>query len=74
MAGAIIFLADFFRLGTYIRYGPHPVTRGFTFGIAIIIFASQFKELFGLTLVEPSAFFSKLGALATVCPPKMGMQ
>ena len=38
------------RLGTYIKFIPYPVTVGFTAGIAVIIFASQLKDLFGLTL------------------------
>jgi len=38
---------------------------GFTAGIALIIFASQIKELFGLTLggAEPELFFEKLSVL-----------
>ena len=32
------------RLGTYIRFIPYPVTVGFTAGIAVIIFASQFRD------------------------------
>ena len=36
------------RLGTFIKYIPYPVTVGFTAGIAVIIFASQLRELFGL--------------------------
>lgn len=48
MAGTIILVAGLLRLGTYIKYIPFPVTVGFTAGIAVIIFASQFKELLGL--------------------------
>lgn len=70
MAGAVIFVAGLLRLGTYVKYVPHPVTVGFTFGIALIIFASQLKELFGLTFVgaEPSAFLPKLIAAFGVLP------
>ena len=42
--------AGFLRLGTFIKFIPFPVTVGFTAGIAVIIFASQIRELFGLTL------------------------
>jgi SulP family sulfate permease len=65
MAGAILVAIGYLRLGTFIKYIPYPVTVGFTAGIAVIIFASQLKELFGLTLAgkEPGAFAPKLAAL-----------
>jgi SulP family sulfate permease len=58
------------RLGTYIKYVPHPVTIGFTAGIAIIIFASQIKELLGLKLegAEPAELVPKLRALWQALP------
>ncbi len=73
MAGAIMIVVGFFRLGAYIKYIPYPVTAGFTAGIAAIIFASQLKDLFGLELAhEPAEFIPKLAALwaaaATVRP------
>ncbi len=40
----------FLRSGTFIKFIPFPVTVGFTAGIAVIIFASQVKELLGLSL------------------------
>ena len=54
------------RLGTFIKFIPYPVTVGFTAGIAVIIFASQLKDLFGLTLEgkEPGEFVAKLEVLA----------
>ena len=70
MAGVIIFALGALRLGTYIKYVPHPVTVGFTAGIAVIIIASQVKELFGLTLPgpEPTALLPKLEALWRAVP------
>src|SRR4051812_13347541 len=50
MAGLILIAIGFLRLGTYIKYIPHPVTIGFTAGIAVIILASQLCDLFGLAL------------------------
>ena len=41
------------RAGTYVRFIPCPVTVGFTAGIAEIICASQFKDLFGQSLPAP---------------------
>ena len=65
MAGVMMIAFGMFRLGTYIRYIPHPVLVGFTAGIATIIFASQIADLFGLTLParEPAALIPKLIAL-----------
>lgn len=64
MAGLIMMAAGFLRLGTYIKYIPFPVTVGFTAGIAVIIFASQVKELLGLTMPnEPAALLPKLAAI-----------
>src|SRR5690242_9114843 len=65
MAGMILLAIGFLRLGTYIKYNPHPVTVGFTSGIAVIIFSSQISDLLGLTLPgrEPAAFVPKLEAL-----------
>jgi sulfate permease, SulP family len=65
MAGIILLGIGLLRLGTYIKYVPHPVTIGFTAGIAVIIFVSQVKELLGLKLpgAEPAALVPKLQAL-----------
>ena len=65
MAGVMLIAAGFLRLGTYIKFIPYPVTVGFTAGIAVIIFASQIKDLFGLTLAgkEPGPLLPKLEAL-----------
>lgn len=53
MSGVFLMLAGYLQLGSYIKFIPYPVTIGFTAGIAVIIFASQVKELLGLTLSEP---------------------
>jgi sulfate permease, SulP family len=65
MAGFILLAIGFLRLGTFIKYIPYPVTVGFTAGIAVIIFASQIKDLLGLTLAgkEPGPIIDKLAAL-----------
>jgi sulfate permease, SulP family len=66
MAGVFLIVAGLLRLGTYIKFIPYPVTVGFTAGIAVIIFASQLKDLLGITLAtkEPGEFLPKLEALA----------
>jgi len=53
MAGAMMALVGFLRLGSYIKFIPYPVTVGFTAGIATIILVSQLKELFGLLRRHP---------------------
>ncbi|MFC7398880.1 SulP family inorganic anion transporter [Chelatococcus sp. GCM10030263] len=65
IAGLALALTGILRLGTYIKYIPHPVTVGFTSGIAIIIAASQIRDLLGLTLpaAEPAALVPKLAVL-----------
>jgi SulP family sulfate permease len=64
IAGLIMLLIGFLRLGSYIKFIPYPVTVGFTTGIAAIILVSQLKELFGLTVAhEPGELLPKLGAL-----------
>ena len=65
LAGLILVAMGLLRLGVYIKFIPQPVTIGFTAGIALIIGASQLRDLFGLTLAgrEPAAFWPKLEAL-----------
>ncbi len=65
MAGLILAVVGVLRLGTYIKFIPYPVTVGFTAGIAVIIFASQVRDLLGLTLTEaePGPLLEKLPVL-----------
>lgn len=64
MAGMMMVAGGYLRLGTYIKFIPFPVTVGFTAGIAVIIFASQIKELLGLDIAhEPGALLPKLEAI-----------
>jgi sulfate permease, SulP family len=66
MAGVLLIAAGYLRLGTYIKFIPYPVTVGFTAGIAVIIFASQLRDLLGITLTakEPGELIPKLEVLA----------
>ncbi len=73
MAGVVMLAIGYCRLGAYVKYIPHPVTIGFTAGIALTIAAGQLHDFLGLTLDnEPAAFAPKLqalwGALASVNP------
>ena len=69
IAGLILITVGLLRAGTYIKYIPFPVTVGFTAGIAVIIAASQIRDLFGLTIPhEPSALLPKLLAIRNALP------
>lgn len=57
IAAAILILLGIFRLGSWIKYVPHPLVTGFTSGIAVIIFSSQIKDFFGLKMGAPPADF-----------------
>lgn len=65
MSGVLMLATGYLRLGTYVKFIPYPVTVGFTAGIAVVIFASQLRELFGLTFAEkePGELLPKLIAL-----------
>lgn len=70
LSGLILATIGFLRIGTYIKFIPYPVTVGFTAGIATIIFASQIKDLLGLTLTEaePAALLDKLPVIWASLP------
>ena len=63
MAGVFLVLLGVLKLGTIIKYIPYPIVVGFTSGIAVTIFTTQVKDLFGLTMDKvPSDFIEKWGA------------
>lgn len=70
VSGVLLTLIGASGLGALIRYMPHPLTVGFTCGIAGTIFASQIRDLFGLTLktAEPGPVVPKLVALGSALP------
>ena len=52
------------RLGQFIEFIPHPVTTGFTAGIAVVIATLQLKDFFGLTLIStPEHYFDRVAAM-----------
>lgn len=78
MSGLILIAIGYLRLGVYVKYIPYAVTMGFTAGVAVIIFASQIKDLLGLHVErEPAAFVPKLEAfwpaLGTATPAAFGL-
>jgi len=60
MAGVLLILLGVFKLGTIIKFIPYPIVVGFTSGIALTIFTTQIKDLFGLSMhIVPADFISK---------------
>ncbi|MFZ4592458.1 MAG: SulP family inorganic anion transporter, partial [Ignavibacteria bacterium] len=60
MAGVILILMGVARLGTLLKFIPYPLIVGFTSGVAVIIFTSQIKDIFGLQIADlPPDFISK---------------
>ncbi|CAN5722206.1 hypothetical protein BH11PSE1_BH11PSE1_19410 [soil metagenome] len=70
LSGMMLTLGGFLRLGSLIRHVPHAVTVGFTTAIAVVITASQLRDLAGLRLSgpEPGALAPKLLVLAHALP------
>ncbi|HEY4443809.1 MAG TPA: SulP family inorganic anion transporter [Steroidobacteraceae bacterium] len=78
MAGVILLVFGFARLGAVIKYIPNPVIVGFTAGIAVIIFVGQWKDFLGLTPAPSGLRFhqklwSLLEALPTINPATAGL-
>jgi SulP family sulfate permease len=78
MAGIILLVFGFARLGAVIKYIPNPVIAGFTAGIAVIIFVGQWKDFLGLTPAPSGLRFheklwSLIQALPTINPATAGL-
>ncbi|WP_276503959.1 SulP family inorganic anion transporter [Terrimonas pollutisoli] len=60
IAGVMLIIMGIARLGSVIKFIPHPLIIGFTSGIALIIFSSQMKDFFGLQMgAVPADFINK---------------
>jgi SulP family sulfate permease len=60
LAGFFLILMGLLKFGALLKFIPYPITTGFTSGIAIIIFSTQIKDFFGLTMkTVPSEFIPK---------------
>src|SRR5690606_27103700 len=61
MAGVLLVGMGLFRMGKFIQFIPHPVTTGFTAGIAVVIATLQIKDFLGLQIAQiPERFFDKV--------------
>jgi SulP family sulfate permease len=64
MAGVLLVGMGFARLGRLIQYIPHPVTTGFTAGIAAVIATIQLKDFFGLQFAHsPESYVERWHAM-----------
>jgi sulfate permease, SulP family len=69
IAGLILLISAFSRIGSWIKYIPYPLVTGFTTGIAVVIFSSQMKDFFGLNIkAMPADFISMWKTLAQAFP------
>ena len=71
LAGVFLIFFALFRMGGMIKFIPFPVITGFTSGIAVVIFSTQMRDLFGLSMESvPAEFIDKwqayLAAASTV--------
>lgn len=74
LAGIILTVAGYLRLGGLVKFIPHPVVTGFTAGIAVIIASSQVKDFLGLGMTTVpadflpkwEAYFEAIGSLSPV--------
>jgi SulP family sulfate permease len=73
MAGVILIIMGLARMGNLVKWIPHPVTTGFTSGIAVVIFSSEIKDLLGLRMgAVPAEFAAKWTAYGRALPTADG--
>ena len=64
LAGVLLFLMGWLKLGALVRYIPVSIVIGFTNGIAVLIALSQVKDLLGLKIDKlPADFFTQLAVI-----------
>jgi len=66
MAGIILIVMGFLRLGNLIRFIPYTITTGFTAGIAVTIFIGQIKDFLGLSIVSKTPIIETMAKLKAV--------
>lgn len=63
LAGIFLIIMGALKFGALIKFIPLPVITGFTSGIAVVIFLTQLKEVFGLAIALPAELLPKLKML-----------
>ena len=66
LAGVILMLMGFLRLGNLIKFIPYTITTGFTSGIAVTIFVGQIKDFLGLSIVSEEPLIETMEKLKAV--------
>ncbi|MGB5990516.1 MAG: SulP family inorganic anion transporter [Marinifilaceae bacterium] len=62
MAGVFLILFGVLKLGSVLKFIPHPLIVGFTAGIALVIFSTQIQQALGMEIEKlPSEFLAKWG-------------
>ncbi|KGN97182.1 sulfate permease [Porphyromonas macacae] len=65
MAGLLLLVMGFLKLGSIIKFIPYPIIVGFTAGIGLTIFTTQIPDLMGLQIEKiPGSFIAKWIAYA----------
>jgi len=69
IAGILLILMGYAKMGELLKFVPYPVTVGFTSGIALIIFSSQARDFLGLQMQSvPPEFVEKWAAYVEYLP------
>jgi sulfate permease, SulP family len=68
MSGALMLLMGLARLGLLVNFISHSVVLGFTAGAAVLIAASQLKNLFGVSAAASASFVETLARFAHALP------
>ncbi len=64
LAGLILLGMGLLRMGRLIQFVPHPVTTGFTAGIAVVIAVIQLGDFLGIGRIEGDGVWERLVGLA----------
>ncbi len=64
LAGLLLLAMGLLRLGKLIQFVPHPVTTGFTAGIAVVIAVIQLGDFLGIGRIEGDGVWERLVGLA----------
>ena len=68
MAGIMLVAFGLLRLGSILKFFPHPLIVGFTSGIALVIFSTQIKDAMGLPIDKlPAEFIAKWKSISIKC-------
>lgn len=64
MAGALLVVMGLARMGRFLQFIPHPVTTGFTSGVAVVIVLLQLRPLLGLPVGSSESVLAQVAQVA----------